>query len=95
MSDCYKIEVGEETETTKEVIVKFQGKLFATVTYYKGKMHSKIKINPDQKKTKFQIDQDFVKMNKDLKELLFKFQESERIDDQERSFPSSTNLIDE
>lgn len=95
VTDRYLIEMGEETETTKEVVVKLQGTLFATATYYKGKGHSKIKMNPELKKGSFQMDQDFVKMNKDLKDLLFKFHELERSTDQEQSFSSSTNLSEE
>lgn len=80
MADRYIIEIGEETETTKEVCVTLDGELFATATYYKGEMRSEIKMGSSQKTESFQMDQDFVRMNKDLKDLLFRFHEVERLD---------------
>jgi hypothetical protein len=76
----YIIEIGEETETTKELRVTLDGELFATATYYKWKMRSKIQMATSQKTESFQMDQDFVRMNKDLKDHLFRFHEVDRLD---------------
>ncbi len=76
--ESYQIEIGEETKETKSISVMLNGQPFATATYYKGKMNSEIRISETADRKSFQLDHEFVKMNKKLKSLLFRFHEEDR-----------------